>query len=193
MRAKANSLLAAEPSASEQSLDPKVVQLKEELASLQARLGQVSEVATGSPAPSPAGPGTTAPAGLTTEEPSGIKIAPIPASAAMEVTPVEAPAESLSQLKIYYGELSREYERAKTEHEALIKKRETTDRQLERERTNAEARYGIITPPTPAKKSTFTAMVKRGGIGGMVGLGLAMIAAACLELRRILISRGHLS
>jgi hypothetical protein len=35
-------------------------------------------------------------------------------------------------------------------------------------------------------------MVKRGGMGGMVGFGLAMIAAACLEVRRILIARGHL-
>jgi pSer/pThr/pTyr-binding forkhead associated (FHA) protein len=181
MRAKANALLAAEPSPSEQGLDPQVVRLKQELAELQSRLAQLPP-ATGTP---PAG--TTEPAGLTTDEPSGIKIAPIPAAAA-----AEPPAESLSQLKIYYGELSREYERAKTEHEALMKKRETTDRQLERERTSAEARYSIITPPTPAKKSTFSAMVKRGGMGGVAAMLLALVAAACLELRRILIARGHL-
>jgi hypothetical protein len=73
-----------------------------------------------------------------------------------------------------------------------MKKRETTDRALERERTSAEARYGIITPPTPAKKSMFSAMVKRGGMGGVVGMALALVAAACLELRRILIARGHI-
>lgn len=184
MRAKANSLLAAEPSPGEQSLDPQVVRLKQELEELRGRLAQVSEAAT------PAAGGTTVPAGLTTDEPSGIKIAPIPASALGPST--DAPAESLSQLKINYGELAREYERAKTEHEVLIKKRETTERQLERERTSAEARYSIITPPTPAKKSTFSAMVKRGGMGGIAGIMLALVAAACLELRRILIARGHL-
>jgi pSer/pThr/pTyr-binding forkhead associated (FHA) protein len=192
MRAKANSLLASEPSPSEQSLDPRVVQLKQELSDLEARLAHFSEDAPASLAPSAGG--TTEPARLTTEEPSGIKIAPIPASASARASAplIEAPPESLSQSKIYYGELSREYERAKTEHEALIKKRETTDRQLERERTSAEGRYSIITPPTPAKKSTFRAIVKRGGLGGAVGVALALVAAACLELRRILIARGHL-
>ena len=126
------------------------------------------------------------PAGLTSAEPGGIKVTPISARGS------DVPVESLAQLKIIYGELSREYERAKTEHEALMKKRETTERQLDRERTSAEARYDIITPPTAAKKSMFSAMVKRGGMGGVVGLALAMVAAACLELRRILISRGHI-
>jgi hypothetical protein len=74
----------------------------------------------------------------------------------------------------------------------LLKKRETTDRQLERERTSAEARYDIITPPTPEAASIASATIKRAGMGGIVGLGLALIAAACLELRRTLIARGHL-
>jgi hypothetical protein len=197
MRSKANALLAAEPSPSEKNLDPKVARLEEDLKDLQARLAQLPGSAPGAPAGAPAGivasagePGVATPAALS---PNTVKIAPIPASALTEVAGLDAaPGESLWQLKIYYGELARDYERAKTEHEALMKKRETTDRLLERERTSAEARYGIITPPTPTKKSTFRAMVKRGGLGGMVGLGLALIAAACLELRRILIVRGHL-
>jgi pSer/pThr/pTyr-binding forkhead associated (FHA) protein len=185
MRAKANTILSAEPSAGEQEIDPQIVRLKAELEDLKSRLAQA-------PAPTVA----TAPAGLgagepTAAKPNGIRIAPVPAGAAA-LASGEAPAESLSQLKILYGELWREYERAKTEHEALMKKRETTDRALERERTSAEARYGIITPPTPAKKSMFSAMVKKGGLGGVIGLALAMVAAACLELRRVLITRGHI-
>lgn len=180
MRAKANAILAAEPSQSEQELDPQIVRLKAELEDMRSRLAEA-------PAPTV----TTAPAGLGAAEPGGVRIAPVPAGAP-PLESARAPTESLSQLKIIYGELSREYERAKTEHEALMKKRETTDRTLERERTSAEARYGIITPPTPAKKSMFSAMVKRGGMGGVVGLALALVAAACLELRRILIARGHI-
>jgi pSer/pThr/pTyr-binding forkhead associated (FHA) protein len=179
MRAKANTILAAEPSLAEQELDPQIVKLKAELEELKARLAQM-------PAPQPTV--TTASAG---QGSNGIRIAPVPAGAP-PLASGEAPPESLSQLKIIYGELSREYDRAKTEHEALMKKRETTDRSLERERTSAEARYGIITPPTPARKSIFSAMVKRGGMGGVVGLALALVASACLELRRILIARGHI-
>jgi pSer/pThr/pTyr-binding forkhead associated (FHA) protein len=189
MRAKANAILAAEPSQSEKELDPQIMRLQAELDELKSRLAQMP-----APAPAPA----TAPAELgadalngTSGVKSSIRIAPVPADAP-PLSVGEAPAESLSQLKIIYGELSREYERSKTEHEALMKKRETTDRTLERERTSAEARYGIITPPTPAKTSMFSAMVKRGGLGGVVGLALAMVAAACLELRRILIARGHI-
>jgi predicted nucleic acid-binding protein len=115
-----------------------------------------------------------------------------PAPAAAPSAALRAPAESLSQLKIQYGELAREYERAKTEDDALLKKREATERQLERERTLAEGRYDIITPPTAVKASVPRAMLKRGGMGGLVGLGLALLAAVALELRRMLIVRGHI-
>ncbi|HEU4580041.1 MAG TPA: FHA domain-containing protein [Polyangiaceae bacterium] len=177
LRARANALLAAEPSESEQALDPQIASLKEELADLENRLRQLPASATAS------GNGALVPAALSTT------------TSALEpaARPPRAPAESLAQLKIQYGELSREYERAKTEHEALMKKRETTDRQLERERTSAEARYGIITPPTAAQSSVFRALVKRGLMGVFVGFTLALLAAAYLELRRILIVRGHIS
>jgi pSer/pThr/pTyr-binding forkhead associated (FHA) protein len=181
MRARASALLAAEPSPTEQSLDPEVMRLKEELSELQARLAQSQAAAPPGAATAAA---STAPM-VAGAEPE-IHIAPITKANEGEQ------GESLAQLKIYYGELAREYERAKTEHEALLKKRETTDRQLDRERTSAEARYSIITPPTPANKSLLATLVKRGAMGGMLGLGLALVAAACLELRRTLIARGHI-
>ena len=81
------------------------------------------------------------------QEPT-VRVVPMPSPSA----PRE-PAQSLSQLRIAYDELARQYERAKTEQDALIKKRENTERLLDRERMSAEARYGIITPPTPAKAS----------------------------------------
>jgi hypothetical protein len=189
MRAKANAILAAEPSPSEQEIEPNIVRLKAELEDLKARLAQAPPPTVST---APAGLSATEPNAMTTNvTPNGLQIAPVPAGAP-PLGAGEAPAESLAQLKILYGELSREYERANTEHDALLKKRETTERTLERERTSAEARYGIITPPTPAKRSMFSAMVKRGGMGGVVGLALALVAAACLELRRILIARGHI-
>ncbi|HKO93083.1 MAG TPA: FHA domain-containing protein [Polyangiaceae bacterium] len=170
MRSRAASLLGAQPSPSEQMLDPQIVRLKEDLADLESRLGPETApntVLAASGAPASTGPAAAAPA-------------------------PRVPTESLSQLKIQYGELAREYERAKTEDDALLKKREATERQLERERTLAEGRYDIITPPTPVKASMVSAMLKRGGMGGLVGLGLALLAAVALEVRRMLIVRGHI-
>jgi hypothetical protein len=174
MRGKANQLINAEPSANEQSLDEEVVRLKQDLADLKRRLADA-------PAPrAEASAQLVAAAG--TDQPGG----------AARTAPDAPSAQSLAQLKLAYAELAREYERANVDHEALLKKRETTDRQLERERTSAEARYDIITPPTPEAASIASATIKRAGMGGIVGLGLALIAAACLELRRTLIARGHL-
>lgn len=169
MRSKANAILAAEPGPAEQELDPQIPRLKAELAELEARLSQVPGGATRSVKAALAGDTTS--------------------------TQILAnrPAQSLAQLSLQYGELSREYENAKTQHEGLLKKREATDRQLERERTSAAARYDIITPPTAAKASLFGTGLKRSMLGIGVGLCLAVLAAAALELRRLLIVRGHLA
>jgi hypothetical protein len=175
MNAKANALLAAEPAPSEQELDPQIVSLKEELADLEARLEQLPQPVAGED-----------------KSPATVTVAPIRGANGATGPSTETRGQSLSQLGIHYAELARDYERYKTAQEALAKKRETTDRQLERERTSAEARYAIITPPTAVKASVFTVGMKRGMVGGMVGLGLALIAAAGLELRRVLMARGHI-
>ncbi len=183
MRAKASQILSSEPTQSEQSLDGEVLRLQQELAELKSRLAQA-------PGPGANGAGGSAAAGGDAN--SATRGAPVVTPVSAEARPDSAPRESLAQLKLQYAEMAREYERAKTDHEALLKKRETTDRQLERERTSAEARYDIITPPTPTTASLLSTTLKRAGMGGAIGLGLAMVAAACLELRRTLIARGHL-
>jgi pSer/pThr/pTyr-binding forkhead associated (FHA) protein len=167
MRNRASAIMAAEPSPAEQELDPQIPRLKAELAELEARLSQLPGGATRSVKAALAGDTTTQ-------------------------VQASRPAQSLAQLALQYGELAREYENAKTQHEALLKKREATDRQLERERTSAAARYDIITPPTAAKASLFSSAVKRSALGICIGLGLAVMAAACLEMRRLLIARGHI-
>jgi len=163
MRQKASTVLATEPSASERAQDPEVARLEQQLAEQRAARAKL-----GAAGPLPA------------------------ASAPARPKAVARPAQSLAQLRIEYGELAREYDRAKVEHDALIKKSESTTRQLERERTSAEARYDVITPPTPAKKPLPVVVGKRVGLGAAVGLLAALVIAAALELRRVLISRGHL-
>jgi pSer/pThr/pTyr-binding forkhead associated (FHA) protein len=176
MRGKASQLINAEPSENEQSLGEEVVRLKQDLADLKRRLAEA--------------PAARAGASTSLVAAAGSDASDSAAGTGPEAQPQNS--QSLAQLKLAYAELAREYERAKVDHESLLKKRETTDRQLERERTSAEARYDIITPPTPEVPSIASATIKRAGLGGMVGLGLALIAAACLELRRTLIARGHL-
>ncbi|HWO10316.1 MAG TPA: hypothetical protein VNN80_12570, partial [Polyangiaceae bacterium] len=190
LQARAHALLAAEPSASEQSLDPQIAPLQQELAELRGRLERARAAegdAAGQASGDPAAAGRAAPAVLTQHEPTVQVVHVATASPAPE-----REATSLSQLRIEYGELAREYERAKAEQDTLLAKREATERLLERERTSAEARYDILTPPTPAKASMTAAMLKRSGLGGALGLVIAVVVAACLELRRILIARGHI-
>jgi pSer/pThr/pTyr-binding forkhead associated (FHA) protein len=172
LRAKIDALLAAEPSPTEQIADPEVARLQQALTEARRRTPKSGATASGGK--------TTAPANAASN------------TRATRPARVKTPPGSLSQLRIEYSELSGEYERAKTEHDALMKKRETTDRQLERERISAKARYDIITPPTPAKKSAAAIIAKRAGAGGVAGLILALLIAAGLELRRVLISRGHI-
>jgi pSer/pThr/pTyr-binding forkhead associated (FHA) protein len=191
MRARANAILAAEPSPGEQSVDPQITSLKQELGELRARLDQVRASAKAATGMSGVAGGDTPVSVAPPQEGHEPTVRVVPA-AVVPPAPEREPAASLSQLRIAYGELEREYERAKTEQDALIKKRENTERLLERERMSAEARYNIITPPTPAKASMAKAMAKRGFMGSALGFIVAMVVAACMELRRMLIARGHI-
>jgi len=97
--------------------------------------------------------------------------------------------ESLPELQARYEDLSRDYEAKKKKHEALYADLQAKQMTLEVERASAKAHYDIITPPTPEAPSLKAAMIKRGGLGGAVGLILAMAAAVVLELRQRILAR----
>ncbi|HEU4581231.1 MAG TPA: FHA domain-containing protein [Polyangiaceae bacterium] len=99
--------------------------------------------------------------------------------------------ESLPELQARYQDLSRDYEAKRKKHDTLVADLETKKMQLEMERASGRAHYDIITPPTAEPPSMTAAMIKRGGLGGIVGLVLALGAALVLELRlRIMARRG---
>jgi pSer/pThr/pTyr-binding forkhead associated (FHA) protein/uncharacterized protein involved in exopolysaccharide biosynthesis len=103
----------------------------------------------------------------------------------------DARIESLPELQAHYQDLNRDYEAKRKKHDTLAADLEAKKLQLEMERANGRAHYDIITPPTPESPSMTAAMIKRGGLGGGVGLILALCAALILELRlRILARRG---
>lgn len=97
--------------------------------------------------------------------------------------------ESLPELQSRYHDLSRDYEAKKKKHETLATDLEGKKMQLEMERASAAAHYDIITPPTAEEPSLMATMIKRAGLGGAVGLVLAVFAAAVLELRQRIIAR----
>jgi uncharacterized protein involved in exopolysaccharide biosynthesis len=101
----------------------------------------------------------------------------------------DAKIESLPELQARYHDLSRDYEAKKKKHDTLFTDLEAKRMQLEMERASVEARYDIITPPTAEEPSVTGAMIKRAGLGGFVGLILALLAAAVLELRQRIIAR----
>jgi pSer/pThr/pTyr-binding forkhead associated (FHA) protein/uncharacterized protein involved in exopolysaccharide biosynthesis len=103
----------------------------------------------------------------------------------------DARIESLPELQAHYQDLSRDYEAKRKKHDTLAADLEAKKMQLEVERATGRAHYDIITPPTPEAPSMTAAMFKRGGLGGGVGLILALCAALVLELRlRIMARRG---
>lgn len=101
----------------------------------------------------------------------------------------DAKIESLPELQARYHDLSRDYEAKKKKHDTLFTDLEAKRHQLASERASVEARYNIITPPTAEEPSVTSAMIKRAGLGGFVGLILALMAAAVLELRQRIIAR----
>lgn len=101
----------------------------------------------------------------------------------------DARLESLPELQARYEDLSRDYEAHKKKHETLTADLAAKKMQLEMERASGLAHYDIITPPTAEVPSIGATMVKRAGMGGVVGMVLAVFAAAVLELRQRIIAR----
>jgi pSer/pThr/pTyr-binding forkhead associated (FHA) protein len=101
----------------------------------------------------------------------------------------DARIESLPELQARYEDLSRDYEAKKKKHDTLVVELGAKKLQLEMERASGRAHYDIITPPTAEEPSITGTMIKRAGMGGVVGLILAVFAAAVLELRQRIIAR----
>ena len=101
----------------------------------------------------------------------------------------EAQVESLPQLEARYHDLTRNYEAKKKKHETLVADLEAKRLQLEMERASVRAHYDVITPPTAEAPKTSKTTIKRAGLGGFVGLSLALMAALFLEIRARVITR----
>lgn len=100
-----------------------------------------------------------------------------------------AKLESLPELQARYHDLNRDYEVKRKKHDSLVQELEAKKLQFEVERATGQAHYNIITPPTPEEPSVARAMIKRAGLGGFVGLALALMAAVILELRQHILAR----
>lgn len=96
-----------------------------------------------------------------------------------------ASAESLSlpALRQRFAELQRAAATAQANFAEASKTLEGKQLQLDKERAGVRGHYDIITPPTPEPGSVMKASVKRAGLGGFVGLFLALLAAVALEFR----------
>jgi uncharacterized protein involved in exopolysaccharide biosynthesis len=93
-------------------------------------------------------------------------------------------ALSLAQLEALYIELERDLNSAGILYEAILAKKQANDLQLEMERAAANTRYDILTPPTAIPPDAQKAILMGAGLGGAVGLILAVLIAGWLELRR---------
>jgi pSer/pThr/pTyr-binding forkhead associated (FHA) protein len=171
MKRQAAAMLASQPSDSELKLDAEVATAQGRLQLARTKLAAAQAQAQTQTQTQGAGP----------------TVAPYPT-----VSKVQPTVAKLGQGKLRYEELSQRYRTTQVERDQWEGKLKATQRKLDREETAAKARYAIITPPTPQAVSTSRSAIKRAGMGGAVGLILALAAAACLEFRRHLIARGLL-
>lgn len=98
---------------------------------------------------------------------------------------------SVPQLEATYDELSGVIKQAQTHAEMLDNKLKERKLQLQLERASAEAHYNLITPPTNKEPSTEKTAMKRGAMGGIVGLLFACLVAGIVELRRYALRLQH--
>ncbi len=101
----------------------------------------------------------------------------------------EAKGDDLPALLARYSQLERDYERLKKKLVAEKAELEEKENQLRLDREFGRDRLEILTPPTPEEPSVLKTTVKRSGVGGFVGLFLAVLAAGILEIRRRILAR----
>ena len=95
----------------------------------------------------------------------------------------------MPEVESRYAQLTRNYESAKAHHTRLFDKLRTSQLQLDLERASAKGRYEILTPPESSGVPVKKALVKRTLLGAMGGLGIGIMIAAMLELKRYLRAR----
>lgn len=88
-----------------------------------------------------------------------------------------------------YAQLTRSYAVNKEMHAKLFEQLRESQLQLELERTSAQARYDVITPPESSGVQVRKVLVLRTLIGAAIGLILGVLIACVLELKRHMAAR----
>jgi uncharacterized protein involved in exopolysaccharide biosynthesis len=93
------------------------------------------------------------------------------------------------EVEARYAQLTRSYDSTREIHGKLFERLRTSQLRLELERTSANARYEVISPPESSGVPLRKALLMRAGAGIVVGLGAGLALAIVVELRRRLLRR----
>jgi uncharacterized protein involved in exopolysaccharide biosynthesis len=96
----------------------------------------------------------------------------------------ERVVRELPDVEARYAELTRTYSSHQDLHARLFQQLKAAEVKLEFERASAAARYDITRPPEAFPASYRRTAATRAGIGGVLGLCLALGLAGLIELRR---------
>jgi uncharacterized protein involved in exopolysaccharide biosynthesis len=107
-------------------------------------------------------------------------------SAADAETRYDKALRELPELELEYTRLTNDYTTNKELLTKLFQKLKQTELQYELERTSAAARYDILSAPSAQETSLRATLLKRTGIGLLLGAALGILLALLLELRRYL-------
>ncbi len=108
------------------------------------------------------------------------------ANAADAESRIDKLLRELPELQLEYTRLLNNYTTNKELLTKLFQRLKQTELQYELERTSAAARYDILAAPSAQGTSLRATLLKRTGLGLLVGAALGLLLALLLELRRYL-------
>lgn len=90
---------------------------------------------------------------------------------------------SMPEVQITLDQMEREKDRLQEMHTKLFQQHRERQKQMDLEKASVESRYQIVNPPKQVNMRDTKYLIKRVGLGVVVGLSLALLIVAILEIK----------
>ncbi len=90
---------------------------------------------------------------------------------------------SMPEVQITLDQMEREKDRLQEMHTKLFQQHRERQKQMDLEKASVESRYQIVNPPKQVNMRNAKYLIKRVGLGVVVGLSLALLIVAILEIK----------
>jgi uncharacterized protein involved in exopolysaccharide biosynthesis len=101
-----------------------------------------------------------------------------------QLTRLNTIVKDMPEVEARYAQLTRSYDSTREMHSKLFERLRSSQLQLELERSSANARYEVISPPESSGVPVRKALFQRAGLGIGGGIATGLMIGLVLELRR---------